>query len=81
MHDVGHATRNVDDDRHGLVREVHDALRRLASHLSNANDAPPTTAQPLVEPSVRPETNCLRKAKNTMSVGNAAIIAPAASRL
>lgn len=81
MHDVGHATRNVDDDRHGLVREVHDALRRLASHLSNANDAPPTAAQPLVEPSVRPETNCLRKAKNTMSVGNAAIIAPAASRL
>ena len=81
MNNRWHASRHVDDNRDGLMHEVHDARRGLASHRCNANDAPPTAAQPFVEPSVNPETNCLRRMKNTINVGSAAMIAPAASRL
>ncbi len=35
----------------------------------------------MVEPTVRPETNCLRRTIKTMRVGSAATIAPAAKRL
>ena len=63
--------------RHRRHRLQHPApVRRLrAVHEDGCR------SQPLVDPRVRPETNCLWSTKNTISTGSATITDPAATRL